>query len=176
VLWTTFEPIPPEGDATARAKRCFIEQRWFSGAHANVGGGYRSDLLPNRPLKWIYDKSVKCGLAFRCAFEITDEDYKTKPVDSYALFLGGLWKVLTFGRRYIRWVQSDPVLKAKGRVRTVNERIDWSIFERWKRDTTYRPASLREWAGRKKLDVTAIVANPGQFERLWAPVSSPGIE
>jgi hypothetical protein len=28
-----------------------VEQRWFVGAHANVGGGYENDLLAQIPLE-----------------------------------------------------------------------------------------------------------------------------
>jgi hypothetical protein len=34
----------------------------------------------------------------------------------------------------------------------VNETIDATVFERWKKDPSYRPPSLREWATRKKVD------------------------
>ena len=39
-----------------------VEQRWFVGAHANVGGGYASDPLAQRPLKWLMDKAGALGL------------------------------------------------------------------------------------------------------------------
>ena len=42
-----------------------VEQRWFVGAHANVGGGYASDPLAQRPLKWLMDKAAGLGLVFR---------------------------------------------------------------------------------------------------------------
>jgi uncharacterized protein (DUF2235 family) len=42
-----------------------VEQRWFVGAHANVGGGYASDPLSQRPLVWLMDKAAGLGLAFR---------------------------------------------------------------------------------------------------------------
>jgi uncharacterized protein (DUF2235 family) len=42
-----------------------VEQRWFSGAHANVGGGYASDPLAQRPLKWLMEKAAAAGLVFR---------------------------------------------------------------------------------------------------------------
>ena len=40
-----------------------VEQRWFVGAHANVGGGYVGDLLPELPLKWMMDKASLHGLS-----------------------------------------------------------------------------------------------------------------
>ena len=41
-----------------------VEQRWFPGAHANVGGGYEDDLLPDPPLRWI----AECARALEVKF------------------------------------------------------------------------------------------------------------
>jgi len=42
---------------------------------------------------------------------VTDDDLNMPRRDSYAEFLGGVWKILTLGKRYVRWVMSDPVEK-----------------------------------------------------------------
>ena len=41
-----------------------MEQRWFVGAHANVGGGYDKDGLFLRPLQWIQEHAARQGLEF----------------------------------------------------------------------------------------------------------------
>ena len=41
-----------------------MEQRWFPGAHSNVGGGYDDDLLPDPPLAWVASKAVQRSLHF----------------------------------------------------------------------------------------------------------------
>jgi hypothetical protein len=42
-----------------------VEQRWFTGAHANVGGGYGDDdLLAKIPLRWMREKAIEAGLRF----------------------------------------------------------------------------------------------------------------
>jgi hypothetical protein len=94
--------------------------------------------------------------------------------------------MLAAGHRYTRWVMSDPVPRTArattmsgpvaGWVQTVNERIDRSVFERCQHHPDYRPASLREWARRRGLDLEAIIANPDQHPELFAPVTRPGIE
>lgn len=185
VLWTRFVPGDIELDVTAWKDR-FVEQRWFSGAHANIGGGYRSDSLPQRPLAWIQSKASDCGLGFRSSVRVDDDDLSVAPRDSYSEFLFGIWKVLTFGRRYVRWVKSDPVWKpsrvsrhgttAKGWVHAVNERIDVSVFRRCRLDPEYRPLGLLEWAARKGLDLEAIIAEPARFPEHWSDVAAPGIE
>jgi len=186
-LWTNFVPVQPNSSTAASPEdRRVIEQRWFTGAHCNVGGGYRNDLLPQRPLAWIQEKACACGLAFRSNADVTDEDLATQPRDSYAEFLDGIWRFLTFGKRYERWVMADPVMKDAhwkgtkriddGWMETVNERIDLSVFERCKRDDNYRPPNLIEWAKRKGLNLEAVVTAPSKFTQFTDPVINTGIE
>jgi uncharacterized protein (DUF2235 family) len=186
VLWTSFVPDQPDVTDRPEPDDRIVEQRWFSGAHANVGGGYRDDVLPERPLAWIQEKARSCGLAFRCQISVSDEDLQQLPRDSYVEFLCGLWKVVTGGKRFVRWVMSDPVHKdAKrtgkgmthpGWVATVNERIDLSVFHRCQQQPAYRPLSLKEWAKRKHLDLEAIIASPENHPELWLPVTTAGVE
>lgn len=42
-----------------------IEQVWFSGVHANVGGGYDKDQLSLISLEWMINQASQCGLIFR---------------------------------------------------------------------------------------------------------------
>jgi uncharacterized protein (DUF2235 family) len=186
MLWTNFIPAQPDPSEEAQVDNRMVEQRWFAGAHCNVGGGYRNDLLPQRPLAWIQDKARVCGLAFRSTITPTDDDYAMSPRDSYAEFLGGAWKALTLGKRYVRWVMSDPVSKEahwkgttwvpKGTVHTVNERIDLSVFRRCQLHPKYRPPNLIEWARRKHFDLETIIATPEKCPELYSPVVSNGIE
>ncbi len=182
ILWTVFEPDPPEGSPSDRPGDRVVEQRWFPGAHANVGGGYHSDLLPDRPLAWLQDKAGGCGLAFRDTIRVGDRDLTVMPRDSYSEFLKGFWTLITFGRRYVRWVQSKPVRRrarktgATGWVRTVNERIDLSVFRHCLLNPAYRPLSLKEWAGREGVDLEALIKAPESRPDLTSPVTEPGIE
>lgn len=176
VLWTRFVPFKPDPEGSHSEDNRMVEQRWFSGAHSNVGGGYRDDLLPQRPLAWLQQKAMSCRLAFRSNAVPDDDDLQMKPRDSYSEFLDGLWKVLTLGHRHVRWVQSDPVMKKAGWVETVNERIDFSVFRRCQVLGHYRPLSLLEWAKRKNLDLEKIIAHPDQYPQLYAPVTTCGIE
>jgi hypothetical protein len=182
ILWTVFEPETPDPGASSRLADRFVEQRWFPGAHANVGGGYHYDLLPQRPLAWIQEKARGCGLGFEDAVPVSDRDLTVMPRDSYTEFLAGFWKLITFGKRYVRWVWSDPVARqvkqtgASGRVRTVNERIDLSVFRHCQLNPAYRPLSLDEWARRKRIDLTALIKTPEAHPELSSPVAKPGIE
>jgi uncharacterized protein (DUF2235 family) len=184
ILWTRFVPVVPNSATVARPDDRMVEQRWFSGAHCNVGGGYENDLMQQRPLAWIQQKANDYGLAFRSETLVTDDDLDLKPCDSYAQFLGGLWKIITLGKRYLRWVMSDPIKKeahmkgnqsiGAGFVETVNERIDLSIFRRCQRYSDYRPQNLKEWAARKGLDLEKIISEPEKFSQFIAPVTAVG--
>ncbi len=180
VLWTRFVPNQPDPSDVGKQDDRMVEQRWFSGAHSNVGGGYPYDLLEQRPLAWLQQKAESCGLAFRSRVVVTGEEDLRMPIrDSYAEFFSGVWRILRilpFGRRYVRWVRSDPVQKKTGAVQTVNERIDLSVFRRCQLDAAYRPASLVEWSRRKGMDLEAIIAKPEQHPELWSPITACGIE
>lgn len=186
VLWTNFTPDKPKDTDAPQVDSRHVEQRWFTGAHCNVGGGYRNDLISQRPLAWIQEKASACGLVFRSRIVVNDDDFQMEPCDSYAEFMGGLWKFLTFGKRFVRWVMSDPVKKEAhwkgtqkiedGWVETVNERIDPSVIRRCQLNPKYRPPSLLEWAKRKGLSIDAIIAEPEKFPQYWSPVTKAGIE
>ena len=42
-----------------------ITQRWFVGAHSNVGGGYATNVLASEPLAFILDGAAAAGLVLR---------------------------------------------------------------------------------------------------------------
>ena len=186
VLWTEFFPESAYSQPQPADDGRYVEQRWYAGAHANIGGGYRSDPMPDRPLAWLQDKAAQCGLGFRRRAAVSNEDLECLPHDSYSEFMYGFWKVLALGRRYTRWIMSDPVPRTsrattlsgpvKGWVQTVNERIDRSVFERCQRHPDYRPASLREWARRTGLDLETVIADPDRYPQFFEPVTRPGIE
>jgi|KBSSwiStaDraftv2_1062776.scaffolds.fasta_scaffold201436_1 uncharacterized protein (DUF2235 family) len=185
VLWTHFVPEGADPKQSANDSRV-VEQRWFIGAHANLGGGYRTDLLPQRPLAWLQKKAMACGLGFRSLVRVNDDDLDSLPRDSYSEFLAGFWKIATLWQRYVRWVMADPVwkpsrkvngrLSTAGWVQTANERIDLSVFRHCQHNPGYCSRSLQKWAERSKLDLKQIIAQPERFPEYWQDVTTPGIE
>ena len=146
-----------------------VEQRWFVGAHANVGGGYPSDILAQAPLRWIMDKAALHGLDLRQGFSMDPVDPKAEIADSYATF-GPRWLHL-FSPRFHREVGKLP---AKGTARTtwrINETIDHGVFERWRANSEYRPPNLKAWADRLGVDPAAI-ATTVQAED-GSPIGTP---
>ena len=114
-----------------------MEQRWFLGAHSDVGGGYTDRRLSDLTLLWIQEKAIECNLALTPVQQPTDiNDYYTAPItDSFKSFLKGIYSL--FHRRYLR-----PVCQ------TIygNEVIDESVKKRLEIDLYYRPKNtgLRE--------------------------------
>ncbi|SFM31305.1 DUF2235 domain-containing protein [Methylobacterium pseudosasicola] len=127
-----------------------VEQRWFVGAHANVGGGYETDLLAQAPLRWILRKAQSHGLKFRSEVELDGDALTARTIDSYGLFGRGLYKLVS--PPLYRVIGQDPDVRPDGRHINVNETIDETVFDRWRADPGYRPRNLAEWAERKTAD------------------------
>jgi uncharacterized protein (DUF2235 family) len=140
-----------------------VEQRWFVGAHANVGGGYASDPLAQRPLKWLMDKAAGQGLVFRDQVVIDTAQVAPSVTDSYREFAHGFYRF--FSRPFYRPVGPPPDQGTQATTARINESIDGSVFDHWRADAAYRPANLVEWAKSKavdpaKMDGAVLVIDP----------------
>jgi hypothetical protein len=152
-FWTKSVRTGQEGPADRPIDK--VEQRWFVGAHANVGGGYASDPLAQRPLKWLMNKAAGLGLVFRD--EITIDSFQVAPpvTDSYREFAYGLYSFVS--RAFYRPVGIAPEEGTQATTSRINETIDGSVFDRWRADVAYRPANLAQWAKAKGVDPAKLV-------------------
>ncbi|MDN6298407.1 MAG: DUF2235 domain-containing protein [Halomonas sp.] len=136
-------------DRLKKAPNRGIEQRWFIGAHANVGGGYGDgDALADIPLQWMIEKASSAGLKLD-AFNAAGDAWQTRPRDSYGEFLHGayaLFRQIThpgtgrYVRHFARGLNGKPA---------VNVTVDPSVWRRWEAPKfTYRPRTLTD-AGRE---------------------------
>jgi hypothetical protein len=157
-LWTRFAPAKADPVRRQPRRQTLVEQRWFPGAHANVGGGYRDNRLSQLSLAWMLEKAQQNGLAFRYPVQVEASSYKDAVIDSYSEFAGGFYKVMTLGRRYYRVIGAAPraVTNPDGTASVVNETIDGSVFDRWRYYTSYRPQSLENWAKERACSPTEI--------------------
>ena len=149
-LWDVHHP-KDQNAVIARARPLSgVEQRWFVGAHANVGGGYQTDLLGQAPLRWMMKKAESHGLSFRSEVDLDGDALAAPIADSYKSFGSGLYA--KFSPPLYRTIGREPDVREDGSHININETIDASVFQRWRADPTYRPANLVEWAQRKKVD------------------------
>ena len=157
-LWTRFSPDAPDRPdpalpAAAATPRTQIEQRWFVGAHCNVGGGYRGDALRKLPLAWIQRKAEALGLAFTQRLATDGTEYAAPYTDSYAAFLKGGYRWVS--SRFLRPIGAGARKVKGGRSTPIEEWVDASVFDRMRADAAYRPANLLECARRRGVDPLA---------------------
>jgi len=135
-----------------------VEQRWFVGAHADVGGGYADGLLGQIPLCWLMQKAQDHGLVFKSSVTIDGDEAGGQIHDSFAEMAYGIYRAAKFFRPYYRPIGAAPVVTADPAgditISTINETIDGSVFDRCRSDPSYRPNNLVAWAGSK--DLTSI--------------------
>jgi uncharacterized protein (DUF2235 family) len=135
-----------------------VEQRWFVGAHANVGGGYPDDLLAQRPLKWLMEKAKARGLLFKDVPDVaTDQEGKVK--NSFIEMAYGTYALLHLFLPFHRRIGQATIGHGAKTTYVVNETIDESVFARWHVDRKYRPRNLKKWAARLNVDPGEITAS-----------------
>ena len=119
---TLWAPVVKEGQT--------VEQRWFIGAHADVGGGYEARLLSDITLSWMQQRAAAAGLVIEKKEmpALGEANWRHGPTDSYGQFLHGVY-ALTHSR-FTRTMQLGKGL---------NEVIDESVIDRCRSDNTYKP-------------------------------------
>ena len=116
-----------------------MEQRWFVGSHANVGGGYDRDGLFLRPLQWIHDHAAAHGLDFSVRIRTLSPIFETSfPRDPLGEIGYGSYY---FTQRFKRF---DRAITLGGRTR---ETIDYTVLEKWAWNKSYRPYALSSLLG-----------------------------
>ena len=159
-LWTRFTPHQPDSSVRQMNRQVnTTEQRWFIGAHANVGGGYADNRLSQLPLAWMVAKAQSHGLTFRYPVVIEKDTHRDPIIDSYRKFMYGLYAKFT--SRHHRTIGTPRRTVSMGYSDTVNETIDPSVFARWRDDPYYRPLGLVEWGARRQLDPAKVATAIG---------------
>jgi uncharacterized protein (DUF2235 family) len=153
-LWTAARH--DNADNVDRREMAKVEQRWFPGAHADVGGGYPDGLLAQPPARWILSKAKDHGLLFRA--EIAPDPSEAIGVihNSFGEMLYGWYRALRLWIRYYRPIGPDPVKVGHDTTSNINETIDVSVFDRWRKDHSYRPQNIADWAARRGLNPETI--------------------
>jgi uncharacterized protein (DUF2235 family) len=136
-----------------------VEQRWFPGAHADIGGGYENGLLAQRPLHWLLGKAKQRGLRVKHEVEIELDSNLAVIHDSFAKMGGGVYRMIKLGKRHYREIGAKPVVVGNDTTTTINESIDASVFDRWRDDKAYRPKNLITWATAHDADPSSIMTS-----------------
>jgi len=116
-LWTLTKP-----------ENVKVEQRWFAGAHSDVGGG-EGGTLPAVALRWLQDIAEEAGLALKEKVQVGPQDPLGPIADSFGDFMFGIYRL--FRKRHHRVFGAG-----------VNETVDPSVWQRWRADASYRPPAL----------------------------------
>lgn len=163
-LWTRF--VPDDEAKSVRASRLpDVEQRWFAGAHCNVGGGYHGNDLSDLPLHWMQQKAIDSGLVCQ-PVAVSFDAFRDKVEDSYRDFMRGIYRMLPFTARTPREIGAMPRKVKNGWSIPINETIDASVVRRFQIDPNYRPSNLLDFARARGIDLAkadpeaAIVASP----------------
>ena len=110
-------------------KQC-MEQRWFAGAHSNVGGGYADTGLSDLALKWLSQKANEAGLC-----------YESKV---YEQIKGNPWGELRNSYTPMYWFWW-PVWRPVTLHKHTNETIDESVLQRTREMYQYRPRNIERY-------------------------------
>ncbi|MEE9413102.1 MAG: DUF2235 domain-containing protein [Methylococcales bacterium] len=108
-----------------------IDQRWFVGAHANVGGGYRDNHLSRIPRYWIQEQASKLGLKYYRLLTPPDHAVLEPVIDSYAAFFSGVYKQL-----YERSIRSPQLGE------NTLEDLHPSVYDYLQANRNYRPRNI----------------------------------
>ena len=132
---STFTPTYWTGEAP---KGTSIEQVWFAGVHADVGGGYADTTLADIPLLWIAKRASEAGLAidWSCLPDATnslapahDSSSGLFAIDRYYPTLreiGGQQCNVSFNESLY------TALDGNGKpIKTINERVHQSVLDRY---------------------------------------------
>lgn len=104
-----------------------VEQRWFIGAHCDIGGGYDDRRLSDITLAWMQNKAAALGLGLDVV-RVGAQSYLGVYTDSYTEFLGGF-----YARNHPRHY------RAIGTTLFGNEVVDESVERRRRKDRNYAP-------------------------------------
>ncbi|MGQ0649529.1 MAG: phospholipase effector Tle1 domain-containing protein [Gemmatimonadaceae bacterium] len=105
-----------------------ITQRWFVGAHSNIGGGYPDNEFAQLPLQWLLEGAKEAGLECEDIYAAPEmerlplrqvlagtaapNEKPPAPKDSYTAFAKPFWTKIIRGKRYYRPIDPVPEVRA----------------------------------------------------------------
>ncbi|MCV0427127.1 MAG: DUF2235 domain-containing protein [Roseibium sp.] len=146
-----------------------LEQRWFAGAHGNVGGSYGDDGMANIALHWIVDGAKALGLA-------VDERFLGKYRPYVQDEIGDTHTLTYRAIELLRFRRGEGLREIDGHSQAANLSIDPTVIKRMCSDPSkhkemserYRPQQVVEIARKHKNDKEGFLRSfgldPDEFE------------
>lgn len=137
-----FQPTLWKSGSTSRRKERYadqqdVRQRWFCGAHSNIGGGYVDTCLSDITLEWMIKKLKECSsLEF-------DEHYLQRILN------GDFHGELRDSRTMLYLVSKcAPNIRRPLQQGYIGQEIDKTVYRRWNSKTCYyKPGNLKGLRG-----------------------------
>jgi hypothetical protein len=136
------EPFNPSGALP------HVEQVWFAGAHADVGGGYDEDGLARVALDWMVGRLAGLGVAFTEGTIATDPGQAFDPAAplhesrSLPLYLPDRLRPHHRPVRGIAAFDDSQRSRPELAYKPIAEAVHRSVLDRWAADEGYRPPNL----------------------------------
>jgi uncharacterized protein (DUF2235 family) len=131
-LWKLSETVKNNPDHPQQ-----VEQRWFSGVHSNVGGGYADTGLSDLALKWLSAQAHKVGLCY------DEKEYKQ--------IKGNPWGELRNSYTPLFWFWL-PAWRSITLNDETRQSIDESVLDRLREIYQYRPRNVRKYVDVESLN------------------------
>ena len=167
-LWETSKNVPKENR---------MEQVWFSGVHANIGGGYKQNGLSDITLEWMMKKSSQLGLHFDKT-ELKDDSSIPKQLHIRSMMKGfmrdsmsdfWIYRFLETARWRIMYYKRDEINPSKicldksghrMQAHNTNEMLHASSFDRFNlrfdgRRSPFLQDTIRKFFEGNNIDTTA---------------------
>jgi len=160
-------PFAPTFWTIAKGQRpvAHVEQVWFVGAHANVGGGYRDTGLSDLALVWMIARTTEIGREkFQSALEFDPEFVcrHAHPSPFGMLYQSERWWLFSRIWPYVRPILPPNAIQVRAILwngenkheERINEMVHWSVMQRLGQstpvhgagDVVYRPANVEQAA------------------------------
>jgi uncharacterized protein (DUF2235 family) len=111
-----------------------LDQQWFVGVHANVGGGYPSTGLSDIALEWMAEKARTCHLT------LASMEARPDPMTPTEESRTGAYRLMPAHHR--------PIDLADPKDGLTHESLHPSVLARYRDDPDYRPPNLEDYFAR----------------------------
>jgi uncharacterized protein (DUF2235 family) len=178
----TFWTFRPKVQVEAEEHHPNVEQVWFAGVHANIGGGYENSGLSDLALAWMLARvQERTGLRFN---ELSARD-SVWPCSACTLYMTSRWRWLNPARAILPSPQEPSgvwaflrsyLSRRRRRSVRINEKVHWSVRERlgWAQTLAdrgspgkYVPANLKADAGAYTEPMPLEIALCDHTRRTW---------